>query len=65
MGLLSDPSERFNKSSNVFDISPSAYSSKFACILKQSGEFLEVEVSLQSLGGNVGYREDIFASVSI
>ena len=52
--IYPDPSKRFNKSSNICNIFPSTFPSKFACLLKQYEEFLAVEVSLQILGGDVG-----------
>ena len=55
-----DPSKRFNKSTNICNIFPSTFPSKFACLLKQYEEFLAVEVSLQILGGDVGCWVDIF-----
>ena len=63
--LFSDFSERFNKSSSICNISPSTSSFKVICLLKQSEELLEVEVSLQSLGGDVWCWGDIFSSVRL
>ena len=44
--LLSDSSERFNKSSSIYNITPSTSLSKFTGLFKNSEELLEVEKSL-------------------